>query len=318
MTIKDVAKKAGVSISTASYALNDRPNVHPQTRQKVLEAAEALNYYPNAHARNLKSRKSSNIGVFIYGFGGPIFSDLLEGINLELQKKKYNIIVSSGDSSNVMLRERSVDAAVIFDGEISNDEIRRFAKSQPIVVLDRYLEGENIYQSRIENEKLVYEFVTQLIEQKGYKHIAYLSGPEDSFNNKERYKGFKKALKEKDIEKHAYIEGNFTIDKGYEATMYLIKENNLPEFIYCANDESAVGVIRALNEMGISIPSEVAVAGFDGIQLIDYITPKLATIKINHFEWGRQIAGYLTRLLNNINVYPLTNPEATIVSGESV
>ncbi|MFA7417632.1 MAG: substrate-binding domain-containing protein, partial [Acholeplasma sp.] len=90
------------------------------------------------------------------------------------------------------------------------------------------------------------------------------------------------------------------------------------EFIYCANDELAVGVLKALNEVGISVPNDVAIAGFDGIQLIDFVTPKLTTIKINHFEWGRQIAGYLTRLLTNINVYPLTNPEATIVIGESV
>src|SRR5690554_3329625 len=162
MTIKDVAKRAGVSISTASYALNNKPNVHPKTRERVLKAANELNYYPNAHARNLKSRKSSNIGVFIYGFSGPIFSDLLEGINLELQKKQYNIIVSSGKSSSVLLRERGVDAAIIFDNDITDKEIIRFASRQPIVVLDRFLEGENIYHSMIENEKLVYDFITQI------------------------------------------------------------------------------------------------------------------------------------------------------------
>lgn len=318
MTIKDVAKKAGVSISTASYALNNRPNVHPTTKDKVLKAAEELNYYPNAHARNLKSQKSGNIGVFIYGFGGPIFSDLLEGINLELQKKKYNIIVSSGDSSSVMLRERSVDAAVIFDGNISDEEIIRFSNRNPIVVLDRYLEGENIYHSRIQNEKLVYDFITQMIDTKHYRRFGYLSGPEDSFNNIERYKGFQKALLDKGISQYDYIKGDFTIDSGYESAVKLFKDKKLPEFIYCANDELAVGVLKALNEVGISVPNDVAIAGFDGIQLTDFVTPKLTTIKINHFEWGRQIAGYLTRLLTNINVYPLTNPEATIVIGESV
>lgn len=318
MTIKDVAKRAGVSISTASYALNNKPNVHPKTRAKVLKAAEELNYFPNAHAKNLKSRKSDNIGVFIYGFSGPIFSDLLEGMNLELQKRKYNIIVSSGESSNVMLRERSVDAAIIFDNNISNEEIKRFAARQPIVVLDRQLEGKNIYHSMIENEKMVYEFMHQILKEKGFKKLAYLSGPEDSFNSRERYKGFKKALKDFGIKDYQYIQGDFTIDKGYEVGKKLFEENNLPEFIYCANDEMAVGIVKALNELGVLIPKEVAVAGFDGIALTEYITPSVSTIAIDHFEWGRQIAGFLYRILNNINVYPLTNPDAKILMKESV
>lgn len=318
MTIKDVAKKAGVSISTASYALNDRPNVHPLTKEKVLKAADELNYYPNAHARNLKSKKSGNIGVFIYGFSGPIFSDLLEGINLELQKKKYNIVVSSGESSNVMLRERSVDAAVIFDNNIADDEINRFAKRQPIVVLDRVLEGKNIYHTMIENEALVYDFVLNVIEQKGYKKISYLSGPDDSFNNQERYKGFLKALNKKGLKPFDYLNGDFTIDKGYEIGLKLHKENRVPDFIYCANDELAIGLIKAFNEKHVRMPEEVGIAGFDGIQLTDYVTPKLTTIAIDHFEWGRQIAGFLTRVLNNINVYPLRNPDAKVLKGESV
>ena len=112
--------------------------------------------------------------MLIYGFSGPIFSDLLEGMNLELQKRKYNIIVSSGESSNVMLRERSVDAAIIFDNNISNEEIKRFAARQPIVVLDRQLEGKNIYHSMIENENGM-QFMHQILKEKGFKKISYLS-----------------------------------------------------------------------------------------------------------------------------------------------
>ncbi len=318
MTIKDVAKRAGVSISTASYALNNRPNVHPKTREKVLQAAEDLNYYPNAHARNLKTKKTDNIGVFIYGFSGPIFSDLLEGINLELRKRNFNIVVSSGESSSVMLRERSVDAAVIFDNNISDEEIRRFADRQPIVILDRYLEGENIYHSMIENEQLVFDFTKELITKKGYIKIGYLSGPEDSFNNLERYKGFKKALESNHITTHKYLKGDFTIDSGYQQGILMCEAKELPEFVYCANDELAVGLLKAFNERGIIVPNQVAVAGFDGIQLSEYTNPKLTTIAIDHFEWGRQIAGFLTRLLSNINVYPLRNPDAKVLLKESI
>lgn len=318
MTIKDVAKKAGVSISTASYALNDRPNVHPQTRERVLKAAEELNYFPNAHARNLKSQKSRNIGVFINGFGGPIYSDLLEGINLELQKKNYNIIVSSGKSSSVMLRQRSVDAAIVFDEKIPNEDIIRFSRRQPIVVLDRVLQGENIYSSMIENERLVYEFILSLVKEKGYKNITYVSGPKNSVYGMDRYKGFLKALEELNIKNHNFIQCDFTINSGYEAGFNMIENNQIPDLVYSANDEMAIGVIKAFNEKNIEIPNRVAVAGFDGIYITDYTTPKLTTIAINYFEWGRQLAGFLTRLLNNISVYPLVNPEAKVVFKESV
>jgi len=318
MTIKDVAKKAGVSISTASYALNNRPNVNPKTREKILEVAESLGYYPNAHARNLKTRKSRNIGVFIYGFGGPIFSDLLEGINLELQKKDYNIIVSSGKASSIILRERGVDAAIIFDNNISDQEIMQYSRNHPIVVLDRYLEGKNVFHSMIENQHLVYNFMSEIIEEKKFKKISYLSGPIDSFNNQERYKGFLQALEDKGLKEYQHIEGDFTISSGYKAGLELISKNDFPDFIYCANDELAVGLIKAFNEKGIEIPNKISLAGFDGIALNEYITPKLTTIEINHFEWGRQIAGFLTKVLVNKNVYPLTNPEAQVKRRESV
>lgn len=318
MTIKDVAKKAGVSISTASYALNNRPNVHPKTREKILEVAESLGYYPNAHARNLKTRKSRNIGVFIYGFGGPIFSDLLEGINLELQKKDYNIIVSSGKASSVLLRERGVDAAVIFDSKISDQEIIQYSRNHPIVVLDRNLDGKNIFHTMIKNQALVHDFLIKILDEKKYKKVSFLSGPEDSFNSKERLIGFNKALQEKGLKPFSIINGDFTTESGYQAGLLLAESNEKPEFIYCANDELAVGMIKALNEKGVKIPQDIALAGFDGIDLADYLTPKLTTIEINHFEWGRQIAGFLTRVLNKKEVYPLTDPEAQIIRRESV
>src|SRR5690554_2759911 len=121
-TIKDVAEKAGVSISTASYALNNHPNVSAKTRAKILEVAKELNYYPNASARNLKTRKTGNVGFLIYGFDGPIFGDILEGVNEELQRKNYNIIVSSGVSSATILKERQVDAAIVFDSNLDRSE----------------------------------------------------------------------------------------------------------------------------------------------------------------------------------------------------
>ena len=145
-TIKDVAKLAGVSISTASYALNNQPNVHKETKERIMNAARELNYYPNGIARNLKTKRTGNIGVFVYGFAGPIFSDVLEGIRQKLQENNFNIIVSSGKASANLLNERQVDGAIVFDSQLSDDVLLNYSShGHPLYVLDRKLNGDNIY-----------------------------------------------------------------------------------------------------------------------------------------------------------------------------
>ena len=298
-TIKDVAKKAGVSVSTASYALNNIPLVHPDTRKRVLDVAALIHYHPNASARNLKTKKTNNIGVFVYGFSGPVFSELLEGINKVVHEYGFNIIVSSGKSSSVILKERQVDAAIIFDSSFDNDVIREFSKSAPVVILDTYLKGKNIYPNLIDNVSLVNDLMTQMI-QKGHKRFAYVSGPKEAFNNTERYKGYSKALHEAGIENKDVFEGDFTTPSGYKAGKLIAKLNPLPDFVYCANDEMAIGVMNALTSEGISIPKTIAVAGFDGSYLNNpYIQPSLTTITIDHHAWGKASALFLIEVLQS-------------------
>ena len=316
-TIKDVAKKAGVSISTASYALNDLPNVHPDTKKRILEAAKELNYYPNGVARNLKTKRTGNIGVFIYGFAGPIFSDVLEGIRQKLQENNYNIVVSSGKSSINLLKERQVDGAIIFDGQLTDDLLLVYANhGLPLYVLDRQLKGTNIYSSLIDNEGLVYHFIKDMIKE-GYKKFAYLSGPTDAFNNNHRYDGFKQALKEAHIEQHQYYQGDFTIHGGYEIGKNILKIKDRPKFIFCANDESAIGLMKALKEANINIPQDIAVAGFDNIYLGEYVTPKLTTIGIDHTEWGRKVAHSLINIVSKQQYIDIGHPEGLVIKRES-
>ncbi len=316
-TIKDVAKKAGVSISTASYALNNLPNVHPDTRKRILEAANELNYHPNGIARNLKTKRTGNIGVFIYGFSGPIFSDVLEGIRQKLQENNFNIVVSSGKSSANLLQERQVDAAIVFDAELSDSILLNYAKyGFPLFVLDRKLKAENIYSSVIDNEGLVFQFITQMIDQ-GYRKFGYVSGPSDSFNNNHRYEGFKMALKNKNIEHHEFIESDFTIQGGYNAGKKVLEMKKRPRFVYCANDESAIGFIRALKEGGLRVPSDIAVAGFDNFYMGEFITPKLTTIGIDHILWGKQVAGAIIDIVTNQKVKNIGHPKGLIIIRES-
>ncbi len=316
-TIKDVAKKAGVSISTASYALNNQPNVHPDTKSRILEAAKALDYFPQFSARHLKTNRTGNIGVFIYGFAGPIFSDVLEGIHMKLLEHHYNIIVSSGKSSTILLQERQVDGAIIFDSNLPNDTLIRYAKKgSPVCVLDRYLTGDHIIASVIDNAGLVHMFISDVIA-KGYRDFAYLSGPKDSYNNNMRYMGFKAALDAHGIKHHQYLEGDFTISGGYRIGQTLCKAKNKPRFIFCANDESAIGLITAFQEAGIRVPEDLAIAGFDNIQMGLYITPKLTTIGIDHRRWGEHVAEVMVNRIQQGETIKINNPEGKIYWRES-
>jgi len=316
-TIKDVAKKAGVSISTASYALNNVPGVHPETKQRILDAAKALNYYPNGIARNLKTKKTGNVGVFVYGFSGPIFSNVLEGIRQKLQQNGFNIIVSSGKSSENLLNERQVDGAIIFDNNLTDACLKNYASHDfPIYLLDRKLTGKNIYSSVIDNEAIVYQFISSMIK-KGYKDFAYLSGPNDAYNNNRRYDGFKQALKDQKIKDHKYYQGDFTIEGGYKIGQEIIKSKQRPRFIYCANDESAIGLMKALREEGIHVPKDIALAGFDNIYLGEYLTPKLTTIGIDHVEWGRKVAQAVSDLIKYKKASEFEHPDGEIIMRES-
>lgn len=316
-TIKDVAKKAGVSISTASYALNNQPNVHPDTKRRILEAAKALDYFPHFSARHLKTKRTGNIGVFIYGFAGPIFSDVLEGIHMKLLENHYNIIVSSGKSSTILLQERQVDGAIIFDNNLPDDTLIRYAKEgSPVCVLDRYLTGDHIFASVIDNAGLVKNFISEIIA-KGYRDLAYLSGPQDSYNNNMRYMGFKEALNAHGIEHHQYLEGDFTISGGYRIGKALCKAKSRPRFVFCANDESAIGLTTAFQEAGIRIPEDIAIAGFDNIQMGLYITPKLTTIGIDHRLWGEHVAEVVVNLIQHGEMIKIKNPKGKIYWRES-
>lgn len=315
-TIKDVAKLAGVSISTASLALNNKPRVSEETKEKVLQAAKELGYRPNFSAQSLKTNKTGSIGVFIYGFGGPIFSDLLETIHIELRKEELNLIVSMGKSSIELLKNKQVDGAIIFDTKITNEAIIDFAQTKPVIVLDRHLDYPNVYSSVVKNTESVYELILEMIK-KGYKKFSYVSGPERTKDNQDRYKGFLRALNEKKVIPHLQFKGNFTIESGYSVGKKIASLEDKPDFIFCANDEMAVGLIRALKDNKVRIPSEIAVAGFDGIYLGDYIIPKLTTVKVDYLEWGVYISQKMILLTKGHEIYEMREPKAEIVYKES-
>lgn len=297
-TIKDVAKHARVSITSASYALNGTGTISAATRQRVLEAAEALNYHPNAFARNLKKRKTHTLGVFITRFGGAFYEEILEGIHEAVLSTDYELIVCPESRTNRrILTHRQVDGAIVFDSKVKSDILLRLASKRfPVVVLDRYLEADYLLPLLVDNPHGAREAFCHLYDQ-GARRLAFVSGAADSFDNMERKRAFLDAADQHGLAVRCYS-GNFTEKSGYEIARVIIDDGALPEAVFCANDQMALGFIRAMKDNALKAPDDIAVVGFDDIQIARYTQPSLSTIGTSRFSWGSAAATQLIDFLD--------------------
>lgn len=296
-TIRDVAKHAGVSITAASYALNGTGTIAEATRRRVLEAAEELNYHPNAFARHLKKIKTRTIGVFITRFGGAFYEEILEGIHEVVLDTDYELIVCpESKPAHRVLMYRQVDGAVVFDSKIASSTILKLAAPGfPIVVLDRLLDHDYVFPLLLDNATGVREVFLHLYQQ-GLRRLAFVAGAADSFDNSERMRTFLDEARQHSLTVPVY-QGNFTEASGYEAGQAILGSTPLPEAVFCANDQMAIGLLRAMRERGLSAPDDIALAGFDDIPIARYMQPSLSTVGVSRFQWGstaiRQLIEYL-------------------------
>ncbi len=295
--IKDVAKIAGCSISTVSYALNDDKRIPEVTALRIKKIADDIGYLPSAAARNLKKKNTRTVLVAISDFGGPVYHELLDGIHHELTKHSYTMIVSTGSSTDNLLKERMADGTIISDINISNQTLKQISKIlKPIIILDRKLDNTDLVDMTIDNYDAMYRLTEDVIN-KGYRKIAFCHGVKKTHDNEYRFKGFKDALENRNLEIFAEYVGNFTKISGTIIAEELIKSNQLPEMIVCANDEMAIGIMEVLQAWGYEIPKDIGVSGFDDIELASYFIPKLSSVRINRFEWGRKVAKTMLSLL---------------------
>lgn len=303
VTIKDVARRARVSITSASYALNNTGTISATTRERILKAAEELNYHPNAFARNLRKPKTRTLGVFITRFGGSFYEDILEGIHDAVLKTDYELLVCP-ESRPVrkFFTQRQVDGAIVFDSKINSDLILKLvSKTFPMVVLDRFLEADYLLPLLLDNQQGAKEAFYHLNNQ-GAAHIFFISGALDSFDNMERMKAFLNEAENNNVTIQSF-NGNFTEESGYDIASTIIKSHDLPDAVFCANDQMAIGFIKAMKENKLNAPKDIAVIGFDDIQISKYMQPSLSTIGASRFLWGSMAATQLIDFLENGNPF---------------
>lgn len=319
-TIKDVAKAAGVSIATVSYVMNNDPRIKKETAEKVKKVSEEMNYVASGIARSLKKNRTNNILVLTPDFGGPIFQEILSNIHFELKKRNYRMIVSNGDLASELLNERQSDGLINLDPNVSPELLIKIAKTGFIVVDTRkiYSPEDKVFVSRVDSYTPTYELVKQMINS-GLTKIGYMHGSVDSPDNIKRYHGLTDALKDANLEPFCILYGEFLEQGGYNAMKeYLEKNNPLPDALFCANDEMAIGVLNLLKEFNIEVPKQIKIAGFDNIQLGKYCVPSLTTIDINRADWSKSIANSIIDLIENPNQKLISyDPKYNIIRRES-
>lgn len=296
-TIFDVAEKAGVSKSTVSRVLNGGP-ASPATRRAVLKAVESLGYRPNVAARGLVTKRSQTVGFVLTDAADPYYSQVIRGVDAALTEKGYNFILCSTRWDNQrelsyvrLLSEHRVDGLIILSGQTTANDHALFSLSQeakrPIVVLDRSLPDADFDTVGVDDFQAAAGVVEHLA-QLGHTRIAHVTGPLNYHSGVRRLKGYQTTVVRLGLEsdERFIVPGNFTKEGGYEAAMRLFSLSPRPTAIFAANDVSALGVWQAARAMGIRIPEELALVGFDDIELLALADIPLTTVRQPRYSYG--------------------------------
>ena len=304
VTIKDVAKEAGVAISTVSNVINQVDNVSSETKQRVLDAIEKLKYVPNINARSLKSSKKNTIGLFLSSIQGDYYRKLVQAVHLQCKMAGYmlNIYVSNENTSEEiygMILSSGVEGAIIMNECLSDDYIERIARTHmPMVFIDRKQTGEYISSVTVDNYTGA-EMAMEFLIKQGHRRIGYIHGI-NNIDDKERFQAYLDVLTKYSIpiEEDLILTGYFEEVIAFsEMRQLFFKGIPLPDAFFCANDEMAWGCIRALTGVGVLVPEQISVVGFDNIILAEYYQPALTTIENPVTDLGTKSALELFRMM---------------------
>ncbi|MBU3185061.1 LacI family DNA-binding transcriptional regulator [Clostridium estertheticum] len=307
VTIKDIAKIANVSHTTVSRALNNSPFISDLTKAKIMTIAKELNYVPNYSAKSLVLNRSYNIGLIFTTISeatsSRFFYETISGVNSAI-KGSYNLVVRGIDDYRdfTSVNSKRFDGIILMSQSNSDNSFIYYLmeKKIPLVVLNRYIDESSIVNILSSDKKGVYEAVNYLI-QNGHKDIAIIEGKKGFNSTTERKNGFLDALIENKIQINSkyIVEGNYTIGSGYDAMKKLLSLSEIPTAVFCSNDEMAIGAMKATVEAGLNVPNDISIMGFDGMQLGDYLTPALTTVRRPIIEISKIGAEKLLSIIEN-------------------
>ncbi len=287
-TIKDVARLAGVSTTTVSHVINKTRFVAEATQEKVMAAVDELNYAPSAVARSLKCNSTRTIGMLVTQSTNLFFSEVIDGVESYCYRQGYTLILCNTGGIYEkqrdyirMLAEKRVDGMLVMCSDLTEELLQMLEKHSdiPKVIMDWGPESSQA-DKIIDNSEEGGYLATKYLISKGHTDIACLSGHYEKAVCKERIIGFNRALAEAGIEMKddRILEGNFECDTAVIAANRIAAMEDRPTAVFCFNDTMALGLISRLQQLGVRVPEDISVIGYDNIELAEYFSPPLTTI----------------------------------------
>ena len=316
ITIKDIAKKCGVGVSTVSRAINNHPDISEETRNMIMEVIKESNFVPNKSARNLKLLDSKTIAVLIKGIDNPFFQNMIKIFEEEVQRRKYSFILHRVDSNQdevevalELINEKRLKGIVFLGGNFSRQEDKLKEIKIPFILSTIAMSDnvdKNLYSSVCVDDRKESEKVVNFLCDKGHKKIAILAaGKSDKSISKLRIEGYENALKNRNIPinknliRHTGDNENIQIiGNGYKLMKELLESKEEFTAVYSISDSMAIGASKAILESGKRIPEDYSVVGFDGLDMTYYYNPSITTIRQPVEEMARETTKILFDLIN--------------------
>ncbi len=314
-TIEDVARLAGVSISTVSRVINETAPVAEETVQRVREAIEALRYTPHAAARQLASRKTHTVGLILPTISGSFFPPMLRGIERGARERGYDLLIYATQTIPEnghprALGEHNTDGLLIFTDSLPRGEMEHlYGLGFPMVLLHQSPPpGLHIPCVTFENKGGARKMMDYLIETRGYQRIAFLTGSDNAEDSYWRELGYREALAahQLPVDPTLIKMGGFDEHLAQESVTQWLAEGVVMDAIFAADDDSAAGALAALHRGGVAVPDQVAVVGFDDVPHSRYLSPPLTTIRAPIEQAGYEAAQQLIHLIEGEEVQPLS------------
>ncbi|TDF96565.1 LacI family DNA-binding transcriptional regulator [Paenibacillus piri] len=286
VTIKDIAKLANVSHTTVSRALNDSPLINQETKERIRQLAESLNYTPNYNAKSLVLDRSYNLGLFFStlhtGTSAGFLYEAVKGVN-DVIKDSYNLIVRGIDdyTSYEKVNRKSYDGIIVMSQSSSDQPFIEYASANeiPLVVLNREIDNVQVMNLIPDDQGGAFRVVQYLIRQ-GHRDIAIIEGKQNFKSTQARLDGYNEAMMRNGvaIRDEYKVQGNYDLESGYAAMNRLLELEAIPTAVFCCNDDMALGAIKAIHERRLSVPDDISVVGFDDHIFSGFMSPALTTV----------------------------------------
>ena len=335
-TIKDIAKICGVGVSTVSRAINNHPDINPETKEKIMNTIKEYGYVPNNSARNLKRVDAKAIAVLVKGISNPFFSNMIKVIEEECKKKRYSMELShieadedEVDAALKVVKEKRLRGIIFLGGLFSHSDEKLKKLNVPFVFSTAGSIPENISKNQysnigVDDRKESARMVDYLIRL-GHRNIAIVvAEAEEESIGKLRLEGYYDALQAHNIPVNPKLIyqtrddiGHFSMENGYLTAKKLIESEEQFSAVYAVADALAIGAIRALLEAGLRVPDDVSVAGYDGIDVSGYISPSLTTIRQPVEEMAKDTVKLLFDIIAGKKDHQHITYEAELLERES-